>query len=193
MKPRMYIRKRLDSVAAIALTSLLFLSAFGVLNAVAQKGHQDPLSEDQIDKIREAGIYPNERIKLYTGYLNDHVNAVKGLTNRGKSDARARRLDNELQGVATLMDEIGSNLDTYSDRHADIRPALKALAEDSQRWLVTLRALAGETQFDLSRKEAIEACEDLADQAQRLLREQTDYFALHKDEKGQERAEPKPQ
>ena len=189
----MYTRKRLQSFALIGLTSLFFLPAFVLSSAVAQKAHRDPLSEEQVDKIREAGIYPNERIKLYTGYLNDHVNSVKGLSNRAKSDARARRLDNELQDVATLMDEIGSNLDEYSDRHADIRPALKALADDSQRWLVTLRALAGETQFDLSRKEAIEAAEDLADQAQRLLREQNDYFALHKDEKGQERSEPKPQ
>ena len=38
------------------------------------------------------------------------------------------RLDNELQDVATLMDELGSNLDEYSDRHADIRLALKPLA-----------------------------------------------------------------
>ena len=91
------------------------------------------------------------------------------------------------------MDELGSNLDEYSDRHADMRTALKTLADESQHWLATLSALAGEQPFDLSRKEAIEAGQDLTDQAQRLLREQTDYFALHKDEKGQERAEPKPQ
>lgn len=187
------MRTRLGFVFAITFINLLFVYGFGVPIARAQKEHHDPLSDDQVEKIREAGIDPNERIKLYTGYLNDHVNTVKGLTNRGKSDARARRLDSELQDVATLMDEVGSNLDEYSDRHADIRLALKTLAEDSQRWLITLRALAGETQFDLSRKEAIEAGEDLADQAQRLLREQTDYFALHKDEKGQERAEPKQQ
>lgn len=161
--------------------------------AVAQKDHHDTLTEAQIEKIREAGIYPNDRIKLYTEYVNDHVNVVKSLTNRGKSDARSKHLDQELQDVASLMDELGSNLDEYSDRHADIRPALKILADESQHWLQTLRALAGEMPFDLSRKEAIEAGDDLADQAQRILREQTDYFAVHKEEKGQDRAEPKPQ
>jgi hypothetical protein len=173
----------------------LTLLCVGVLPpslALAQRQKHDVLTEAQVEKIREAGIEPNERIKLYTGFLNDHVNAVKGLTNRAKSEARAKHLDNELQDVADLMDEIGSNLDEYSDRHADIRGALKALADESQHWLTTLKALAGEEPFDLSRKEAIEAGEDLTDQAQRLLREQTDYFALHKDEKGQERAEPKP-
>ena len=171
----------------------LLLCLVGVSRAFPQKEHRDPLTEAQVEKIREAGIYPNERIKLYTEFLGDHVNAVKSLTNRGKSDARAKHLDNELQDVATLMDELGSNLDEYSDRHADMRGALKVLADESQHWLTTLRALAGEPPFDLSRKEAIEAGEDLADQAKRLLSEQNDYFAAHKDEHGQERAEPKPQ
>ena len=177
--------------ASAVFTSLMLL--FCPPGAAAQKEHHDPLTEAQVEKIREAGIDPNERIKLYTEFVNDHVNTVKGLTNRGKSDARAKRLDQELLDVTTLMDELGSNLDEYSDRHADLRPALKTLADESQRWLQTLRALAGETPFDLSRKEAIEAGDDLANQAQRLLREQTDYFAAHKDEKGQERAEPKPE
>ena len=57
------------------------------------------LTEAQVEKIREAGIDPNERIKLYTEYVNDHVNAVKALTNRGKSDARARRLDKRTTGL----------------------------------------------------------------------------------------------
>lgn len=162
-------------------------------SALAQKDHHDPLTEAQVEKVREAGIDPNQRVKLYTQYVNEHVNAVRALTNRGKSDARAHKLDQELQDVARLMDELGSNLDEYSDRHADMRPALKTLADESQQWLRTLRALAGENGFDLSRKEAIEAGQDVADQAQRLFTEQTTYFEAHKDERGQERAEPKPQ
>jgi len=45
----------------------------------------------------------------------------------------------------------------------------------------------------LSRKEAIDSEKDLADQTAQMLKEQTDYFNLHKDQKGQDRAEPKPQ
>lgn len=178
---------------AVALIPFLGFALIGYPAASAQDSHHDPLTEAQVEKIREAGIDPNERIRLYTEFLNDHVNAVRSLTNRGKSDARARKLDSELQDVSSLMDELGSNLDQYSDRHADMRKALKTLAEESKSWLGTLRALAGEPPFDLSRKEAIEAGDDLADQAQRLLTEQTDYFAIHKDERGQEREEPKPQ
>jgi hypothetical protein len=178
--PMRSLRSLLVSIALLALSA----------SCSAQKRHHDPLTEAQVEKIREAGIDPNQRIKLYTEYLNDHVNVVKALTNRGKSDARAHRLDQELQDIATLMDELGANLDEYSERRADMRPALKTLAEDSKRWLNILRALAGEENFDLSRKEAIEAGDDLAAEAQRIFTEQTTYFETHKDQRGQERAEP---
>jgi maltooligosyltrehalose synthase len=158
---------------------------------VAQKNKPEPLTEVEIEKIREAGIDPNERVRLYAEFLSEHADTIKSLTNRKTSPARSKHLDDELQNLTALMDELGSNLDTYTDRHADIRKALKPLTEASDHWLVTLRALAGEPGFDLARKEAIESCEDLADQAKRLLAEQTDYFNLHKDEQGQDREEPK--
>lgn len=158
---------------------------------LAQKERRQPLTEAQIEEIREAGIDPSLRISLYTKYLNEHAEVIKSLTNRAKSLARSKHLDDELLDFTALLDELGDNLDQYADRKADLRPALKPLNEAAPRWLGILRALAGEPGFDLSRKEAIESGEDLADQAKRILSEQTEYFNLHKDEKGQERVEPK--
>ena len=158
---------------------------------LAQKEKREPLTGAQIEQIREAGIDPDERVKLYTKFLNEHADTIKGLTNRAKSGARSNRLDSELQDLTALMDEVGSNLDVYSERHADMRKSLKGLTEATPKWLGILRALAGEPGFDLARKEAIESGQDLADQATRLLTEQTEYFNLHKEERGQDRAEPK--
>ena len=172
------------------LASLLFGVLF-LLPLLAQKDKPEPLTEAQIEEIREAGIAPNDRVNLYTKFVSQHADTIKSLTNRSKSPSRAKRIDDELQQVTALMDEFGSNLDVYSDRHADIRKGLKALTDSTERWLGILRALPGEPRFDLARKEAIESGDDLADQAKRLLTEQTDYFDLHKDERGQDRAEPK--
>ena len=157
----------------------------------AQKEKREPLNGAQIDKIRDAGGFPDDRINLYTKFLDERAEVIKGLTNRAKSAARSNRLDGELQDFTALMDELGSNLDLYSDRHSDIRTSLKLLSEAVPRWLHILRALAGESGFDLSRKEAIESGEELSDQATRLLTEQDDYFKQHKTEAGQERQEPK--
>lgn len=169
----------------------LSLALACALNLAAQKEKREPLTGPQIEEIREAGIYPDERVGLYTKFIDEHAQTIKGLTPRAKSGNRAQRLDGELQDLTALMDELGTNLDVYSDRKADIRKALKNLSETAPRWLGILRALAGEPGFELSRKEAIESGEELADQAKRLLTEQTDYFNIHKDEKGQERAEPR--
>ncbi len=168
---------------------LAFLLA--TFSLFAQSDKREPLTEVQIEKIREAGIDPNERVKLYTQFLNERSDTIKGLTSRAKTPARAHRLDEELQDFTALMDELGTNLDVYSERHADIRKSLQPLTEATKHWQAIVRTLAGESGFELSRKEAIESGEDLADQATRLLREQTDYFNLHKDEAGQDRAEPK--
>jgi uncharacterized phage infection (PIP) family protein YhgE len=172
-------------IAAIFLC-LLFAAPLS-----AQKEKREPLTEAQVEKIAEAGVDPNQRVVLYTQYLSEHADAIKALTNRAKSEARSSRLNDALQDLTTLMDELGDNLDVFSDRKADIRKSLQALADAAPRWQGILRALAGEPGFDLSRKEAIEASEELADQAKRLLQEQADYFKQHPDEIGQDRAEPK--
>ena len=159
--------------------------------AEGQKEKRQPLSEAQIEKIREAGIDPTGRINLYTQFLEERAGTIKGLTNRAKSNARSKRLDDELQDFTALLDELGSNLDQYSERKADMRPALKKLSEAAPGWVGIFKALAGEAGFDEARKEAIEASEDIADDSKRLLSEQTQYFLTHKEEKGQQRAEPK--
>lgn len=171
----------------VMLSSALVLAA----TAAAQKDKPEPLTGPQIEQIREAGIYPDQRIGLYAKFIDEHAETVKSLSFRASSAGRTHRLDTELQDLTELMDELGSNLDEYSDRKADLRKSLKNLNEAAPRWLNLLRALAGEPGFELSRKEAIESCDDLTSQAKRLLTEQTDYFNAHKDEKGQERAEPK--
>lgn len=163
------------------------------IGAAAQKEQRQPLNEKQIDEIREAGIDPDERIKLYAKFVGEKVDTIKGLTPRIHSGARAKRLDDELQDLTALMDELGSNLDQYGERKADLRKSLKILSDSNKQWLETLNALPSEPSFDEARKEAIDSEKDLADQATQMLKEQTDYFAAHKDEKGQDRAEPKPQ
>ena len=157
----------------------------------AQREKRQPLSEAQVEKIREAGIDPAQRIKLYVQFLNEHADTVKSLTARGKSASRTKRLDDELLDFTALMDELGANLDQYAERKADLRPGLKKLAEDSPKWITILKALPGEPGFDGARKEAIESGEDLSEDVKRLQQEQDAYFASHKDAKGQEREEPK--
>jgi len=175
----------------LGVTFLLLGLLMGGEDLCAQKMRHGTLTEAEVEQVREAGIFPNERVALYTKFLELRAAKIRSLSNRPKSGDRVLELDGLLQDFTSLMDEMGSNLDQYSDRHSDIRKALKTLTEATPRWLQVLRALPGESGFDLSRKEGIESGEELADQAKRLLSEQEEYFKTHKDEKGQERNDDK--
>lgn len=168
--------------------SMLLLSlSIGAAGLDAQHIRTAKLNEKEIEEIREAAVFPTERVKIYTRLIEDRAGRIKDLTGRPRSAQRVLKLDDALQDLTALMDEMGSNLDQYSDRHSDIRKGLKSLTEAMPRWLSILRTLPGESGFDLARKEAIESGEELSDQATRLLHEQEEYFATHKDEKNQER------
>ena len=170
----------------VSLLCLLFC-----LPLAAQKQKREPLTEKQQDEIEEAGIDPAARVDLYVKFLNDYSDTIKGLIPRAKSAARIRRIDDELQDFAALMDELGDNLDMYSQRKADLRKSLKGLRESIQHWQGVLRDLPSEPGFELSLKEAIDSSNDLSDQAKDITLDQEEYFKAHPDEKGQDRAEPK--
>jgi hypothetical protein len=176
---------------AFRSTLPVFACGFLSLSLLGQPPEKhDPLTGPQIEQIREAGIYPDERVKLYTKFINEHADTIKSLSNRAQSAARAHRLDSELQDFTSLMDELASNLDTYSERKADIRKSLKPLTEATQRWMAMLHSLPDEQGYDLSLKEAIESGGDLTDEAKEMFADQTKYFEEHKDQRGQDRYEP---
>lgn len=157
---------------------------------LAQVPKDDPLTSKETDQIKQLGIEPNRRIGYFVDILNNRADAIRDLTKRVPTPARDSLLDSKLQDFSAIMDELGDNLDEYGDRHADLRGSLKTLNDAAPRWMNILHTLAGTPAFDVSRKNAIEDLEDLADQGKRMLVEQEAYFKAHPKEKGQQRAEP---
>jgi ABC-type transporter Mla subunit MlaD len=157
---------------------------------IAQRAPHDPLTPAQANQIAEASIDPPLRVGLYTKFLNEHADEIKALAKRADTRARSQTLAGDLEDFADLMDELGSNLDVYSDRKADIRKALKPLSEAIERWQTILKELPSEPGFDLERTDAMDSSNDLADQTKQLIQTQDAYFKEHKDQKGQQRAEP---
>jgi hypothetical protein len=156
----------------------------------AQVAKHDPLTSDQQDQIAEAGIDPVVRVDLYVKFLNDRADSISALIRRAKSTARSQRLAGELQDFGALMDELGDNLDVYSERKADVRKSLKGLNEGVARWQSVLHELPSEPGFNLSLTDALASASDLAAQAKQLAADQEAYFKAHPKEKGQDRYEP---
>jgi hypothetical protein len=177
---------------ATRLIKPLVLLALSLLLAgplCAQKRQREPLTEKQIDQIAEAGIDPNGRVQLYIKFIGEHMEILSALAKRENSDARNQKISAALEDLTILLDELNSNLDTYTERKADLRKSLKALNPAVAKWQNELRALLPVARFELARKEAIESAQDLHDDAERLLTEQLVYFQDHKDESGQDRWE----
>lgn len=151
---------------------------------------QDPLTPDQQDQIAEAGVDPVARVDLYVKFLDQRADTIRGLIKRAKSSARSQRLAGELQEFGALMDELGDNLDMYSQREADLRKSLKGLNEGVARWQGVLHDLPSEPGFELSLKAALDSGNDLATQTKQLTASQDAYFKAHPDQKGQDRYEP---
>ena len=138
--------------------SLPFSSHFLIAAPLAaQKDKPEPLTEAQQDQIAEAGIYPVVRVGLYVKFLDEHSDTIKGLIPRAHTEARVRRLNGELQNFSALMDELGDNLDVYSERKADIRKSLKALNEGVARWqrIICTACPASPASSSLSRRLSI--------------------------------------
>jgi hypothetical protein len=182
------------------LVSLVMLAAFVLSIEVlvplhAQRQVRDPLTPAQADEIAKAGIYPDQRVHLYTKYLDEHASTIESLAKRADTRARNVQMANDLEDFADLMDELGSNLDVYSDRKADIRKMLKPLNEAIQRWQAMLSGLPSESALDVARTDALDSSNDLADQAKQMMQDQDQYFKENKKQAGQEwhMPTPKPQ
>ena len=170
------------------------LSIVSLLLAAPMAAPQQPrdtLTPAQADKIAEASIDPPLRVDLYTKFLDEHADAIKDLAKRAPSPARSQHISADLEDFANLMDELGSNLDMYSDRKADIRKALKPLNDSIQHWQSMLHSLpTNDPGFDLALTDALDSCSDLADQTKQLIQDQDTYFKEHKDQAGQQRVLP---
>ncbi len=175
------------TVQTIGGLLLLLLS----LPGYAQKD-RDTLSSAQTDQVRELGNRPMERIKLFLKFVNERAAAIKELTPDSTENNHPAELRARYEEFTRLADELSDNVDTYDADHADIRKALRAILESSDKWAPTLEAPVPDRTYDFARKTALDAADATREQAQKLLATEEAYFAQHKDEVGKNGKAPTP-
>jgi hypothetical protein len=160
------------------------LIAAGFSFTARAQNTSDPLTEDEVQQIRDNKTNPNERIKLYIKFIDQRLDALKDLAGKGKSPHEKTDIHDKLEEFTRLCDELQDNLDTYNEAHADVRKSLKDLVTDTGRWPQQLQAVGSDPLFDFSQKTALEAAKSAAEQAHQLSLEQDVYFDAHKKERG---------
>ena len=157
-----------------------------VLAASAQQ-HRDPLTQEEIQKVRDTSWEPRLRLPLYVQFARDRLVKLEQARSDPKSTSRARQTHDLLDDFQLLYDELNDNIDTYVDRRDDIRKPLKTVIDADTEFQAKLRALkdaadvprAEEQQYDFVLTNAIETVDSSAQDHRKLLADQEDE-AKHK-------------
>jgi uncharacterized coiled-coil DUF342 family protein len=159
------------------------LISFGSLFTAAQK-RRDPLTDDEIDQLREQAQNPEDRLKLWVKFTQVRIAAMDQLRGDPKLAAdRPQRIHNVLQDLGDMVDEIDDNMGMYAKDRWDIRKELKEIVELSSELQVKLRGLKDATDSQSANEartyrfvlqDTSEAVNNLADDARDLLDQQNE-------------------
>ncbi|HEY7354678.1 MAG TPA: hypothetical protein VH596_18065 [Terriglobales bacterium] len=167
--------------------------------ASAQVHHHDPLTDPEIDKVRDTAQLPEDRLKLYVQFARVRLDKMQQAHADQKSTDRAQQTRDALQEFLDVYDELNTNVDTYADRDDDLRKALKPVIEADTEFGAKLRAFKsslGSTQEarddDFLIGSALETVDSAAKDHRDLLAEQEEEFK-HKKKQGHKEASQRSQ
>jgi hypothetical protein len=121
----------------LCLAALLLLTGSW---AVAQR-HRDPLTQAEIDQVRDASWEPNQRLALYVGFARTRLVKLEQMRSDPKTKDRGQQTHDLLDDFQLLYDELNDNIETYVDRNDDIRKPLKLIIAADTEFQAKLRAL----------------------------------------------------
>ena len=158
--------------------------------AVTASGAQrrrDPLTQSEIDQIRDTSWEPKQRLPLYVQFARARLVTLEQVRSDPKTKDRAQQTHDLLDDFQRLYDELNDNIDTYVDRKDDIRKPLKIVIDADTEFQAKLRALkdaegvpAKEAQqYEFVLTNAIEAVDSASDDHRKLLTDQEE-LAKHK-------------
>jgi hypothetical protein len=115
-----------------SLFLLSLLVAAGFAASVRAHAQDDPLTEDEVQQIRESKINPNERVKLYLKFIDQRLDAIKQLAGSGKSAKEKAQIHDKFEEFSQVAQGSGRGYSPVANRseRGRFRPRLRLLAED---------------------------------------------------------------
>src|SRR2546421_4584360 len=108
----------------------LVLTLFVSIPGWSQVRERDPLTEKEVDQLRETAIEPEKRLKLMVEFTKARMVAIEQLRTDPKlAKDRGQKIHDLLEDIASLVDEVDDNVENYSQRSADLRKPLKQVVE----------------------------------------------------------------
>lgn len=174
------------SASLLRLWMCIVLLLAGASVAQAQR-HREPLTQAEIDQIRDASWEPKQRLALYVQFTRARLAKLEEMRSDPKTKNRPQQTHDLLDDVQLLYDELNDNIDTYVDRKDDIRKPLKMVIEADTEFQAKLRALkdaadvpaAEARQYEFVLTNILDTVDTSAEEHRKLLADQEDA-AKHK-------------
>ena len=97
------------------LLCVLVLLLIVPIALVAQR-HRDPLTQAEINQVRDTSWEPKLRLPLYIEFARTRLLKLEEMRNDPKAKDRAKQTHDLLDDFQLLYDELNDNIDTYVDR-----------------------------------------------------------------------------
>jgi hypothetical protein len=161
----------------VAIAGIWIVLASASLFAQQKK---EPLTERQIEEVREAGDQPGVRIKLFVGYVDERAKEIHTLNADARAQNKGVQMHNLFEEFTQLSDELEDNMDAFNEEHADLRKVLKEAIAKSGEWATVLNEPKPSAEYDVSRKSAIDANQSVHEAATQMLADEEKYIADQK-------------
>src|SRR5664279_4936336 len=112
-----------------------------VASAPAQTRGRDPMTEAEVDQMREAADYPDKRLTLMVRFAKERIAMIGILRSDPDSPTRPKQIHDYLEDFIALLDETDDNIDMYASHNSDMRKGLKLVIEANSEWQLQLRQL----------------------------------------------------
>jgi len=187
MRPDVHWRSHWHWRTALGL-ALLFALCVPFGSPLWAQRRRDPLNSLEIDQLRDAMVYPDERLKLYVKFSRDRMTKLEQMRSDPKTTERARKTHDMLEDFLAVYDELNDNIDMYVGRKDDIRKPLKAIIEADTEFQSKLRALknsanthaAEASQYEFLLTDALDTVDSSAEDHRKTVAEVEEYMKRKK-------------
>jgi len=171
------------SVRRLVLILCLLISLTPALRA---QGKEDALSQAEIEKLRDTNRLPNDRVEVFTKFLDERTETIRTLVAKPRRPGREEDIHDALEQFISIADSLEDNLNEYATRHRDVRKSLPKLLRAIDRWSSIIKSPADDEAYNVSRKLALETIRDLREDTEHLIEDQKTWFAAHPPQKDAE-------
>lgn len=169
---------------------LIFIACIAVLAlpVLAQREQRDPLSQKEIDELRDTNQEPSRRLPLIVKFARERLDTALAASTNAKLAAADREaaIHNSLQDFLSIYDELGDNLDMYTGQKEDLRKPLKMVVAGDGEFRVKLEQIRERSSpedmkvYAFALTSALEAVNDGTEEHRRLQQEQEDLAKAKK-------------